>query len=123
MQSLDKGLEGTLDQLIRNGDVAAEDIQVADYDWHPGSEDFSQDYAIELRERVIADYFFALKAEARAVVWDKESDIWQLFRYAEFGAPTDAPKDYQKLNQRYMAIINKSKEYDVSLGLVQSLSD
>ena len=124
MQSLDKGLEGTVDQLFREGLItSADDVQVADYDWHPGSEDFSQDYAIELRERLIADYHYALDAGARTIVWDKEGDIWQLFRYAEFGGPSEAPKDYAQLNQRYIAIINKAKSYDVSLGLIQSFQD
>jgi hypothetical protein len=123
IQSLDKGLEGTIDQLIREGLIRADDVHVADYDWHPGSDDFSQSYAVNLRDRLIADHNFALENEARTIVWDKESDIWELFRYAEFGSPNDTPKDYQKLNQRYMAIINKVKGYDASLGLIQSMKD
>lgn len=123
MQSLDKGLEGTVNQLIEEGLIDAGDVHIAEYDWHPGSEDFSQEYAEALRDKFIADYYFALDA-ARTIVWDKESDIWELFRYAEFGKPnTTQRQDYAKLNQRYLALINKAKGYDVSLGLIQSMKD
>lgn len=122
MQSLDKGLEGTVNQLMAEGLLDASDIHIAEYDWHPGSEDFSQEYAENLRDRLINDYHVALDL-GRTVVWDKESDIWELFRYAAFGKPNEAPKDYAKLNQRYLALINKAKGYDVSLGLIQSMKD
>lgn len=122
LMSLDKGTEGVVDQLLQEGLVEAGDIQLAEYDWHPGSEDFSQEYAQALRDRLVADYYFALDA-GRTVVWDKESDIWEMFRYAEFGAPNTAPKDYAKLNQRYLALINKAKGYDVNFVLIQSMKD
>lgn len=123
MQSLDKGLEGTADQLMADGRLSPDDLRVADYDWHPGGEDFDQDYAIALRDRFIRDYEYALDNGARTIIWDKETDVWELFRYAEFGAPNDAPKNYAALNQRYIATINKVKAYDASLGLIQSLGD
>jgi len=116
--SFDKGLEGVVEEFVEAG----KRIQVADYDWHPGTEDFSQAYAQQLRDQVIRDYEYAL-ANARSILVDKETDLWELFRYAEFGRPNESPKDYVKLNQRYKAFINAAKKTDVNLVLIDSMKD
>lgn len=118
-QSLDKGLEGIIEEFVEVGKT----IYVRDYNWHPGTEGFSQEYASQLRDEFIVDYEFALEHGARLIVWDKETDVWEMFRYAEFGRPNDAPKDYAKLNQRYIALVNRVKNYEASLVLIQAMKD
>lgn len=118
-QSLDKGLEGVVEEFVEAG----KEIYVADYDWTPGADDFSQAFAREMRDKFIEDYLAALDAGARTIVWDKETDVWEMFRYAEFGKPNEAPKDYAKLNQRYIAIVNAVKNYNASLMVIQAMKD
>jgi hypothetical protein len=56
-------------------------------------------------------------------VWDKETNIWELFRYAEFGAPNDAPRNYPELNQRYRKYLQMAKATTVNFGCIQSMKD
>lgn len=116
VQSLDRGLEGVVARYTKD-----KDIYVAEYDWSP-TEDLSQEDAIAIRDKFIEDYEHALGV-ARTVIWDKETDVWELFRYAEFGEPNDAPRNYPKLNQRYRKYINMAKNTGINFGLIQSMKD
>lgn len=125
-RSFDDGLEGVIEEFLEERD----DIYVKQYKWHPGSKsakdddgEFNQDYAIELRDETEEDLAFALENGVRTVVDDKETDIWEMYRYAEFGGPSDAPKDYPALNQRYMAMINSVKGYNCNMILIQGMKD
>ncbi len=126
IQSLDKGTEGLAS--IREARNRGTKIYVKEYDWTPegsgsaaGADDFNQDYARKVRDEIIADYRYAMKAGVRVIIWDKETDIWEVFRYAEFGKPSASAKDYAKLNQRYMALINESKATTISFCLIQGM--
>jgi hypothetical protein len=112
--SFDKGLEGVIEPF-----QSQKDIYVSEYDWHP-TDNTSQDEAIELRDRYIEDWEHAITV-ARTVLVDKETQVWELFRYAEFGAPNDAPKNYPALYQRYRRLINITKELDLNVGFIQSM--
>ena len=116
VQSLDKGLEGVVERY--NAD---KEIYVAEYDWSP-DETLSQDDAIKLRDRFIEDFEHAIQV-ARTVIWDKETNIWELFRYAEFGEPNDAPRNYPKLNQRYRKYLQMPKATNINFGCIQSMKD
>lgn len=117
--SPDDGLEGVVEKHVQKG----KEIYERHYDWNPEAEGFSQDYAVEIREQFIADFRFGLK-HARTILVDKETDIWEIYRYAEFGGPSDAPKDYAKLNQRYFRLINEAKQSaGVNVGFIQSMKD
>lgn len=116
VQSLDKGLEGVVEKF-----QADKDIYVAEYDWSP-TDNLDQDEAVLLRDKFIADYEHALQ-HARTVIWDKESDVWQLFRYAEFGAPNDNPRNYDVLNQRYRKYVNAAKATDINFGCIEGMKD
>lgn len=121
VQSLDRGLEGVVEGIL--GADPEKEIYVKEYDWNPQDENFNQQTAIDLRDQIIADFEFGL-ANARTIVWDKETDMWEVFRYAEFGGPSDAPKDYAKLNQRYFHLINRVKSTPgVNMCLIQSMKD
>ena len=116
VQSLDKGLEGVVEPFAET-----KDIYTPEYDWAP-TEDLSQDDAIALRDRFCEDFEAALE-HARTIVWDKETLIWELFRYAEFGEPNDAPRNYPKLNQRYRKYLQMPKATNVNFGCIQSMKD
>jgi hypothetical protein len=114
IQSLDMGLEGVVEPFTRD-----KEIYIAEYDWHP-TDEMDQDQAIDLRDKFIEDFEHAV-LHARTVIWDKETDVWELFRYAEFGKPNDSPKDYAKLYQRYRRYINMPKSSDINFGLLQGM--
>lgn len=121
VQSLDKGMEGVVEKLL--AEEPDKEIYVKEYDWNPAG-DFDQDYAVALRDEILEDFTFGLE-NGRTVLWDKETDIREVFQYAEFGDPTSGNvKDYGKFNQRYFHLINKAKSIaGVNVGFIQSMKD
>ena len=123
VQSFDYGLEGVIQKFQRE-----KDIYVREYDWAPGQLEDQDDWetlrteARSIRDTFLADFEIALK-NGRTIVWDKETEVWELFRYAEFGGPSDAPKDYPKLNQRYRYHLRRPYERGLNFGLIQGLKD
>lgn len=119
--SLDKGLEGVVNKVLEESPT--KEIQVWEQDWFPTQDEDLQDRATELRDEFLERYTDAL-TWARTIVVDKESELWQLFRYAEFGPEAKGnPKDFDALNQRYRRWINQAKASDVNLGLIEGLKD
>lgn len=116
MQSLDQGLEG-----VAIEEYAKKEIYPIEYDWSP-TDELEQGAAIEIRDQFIKDFMYACK-HARTVLWDKENQAWEMFRYAEFGAPNDAPRNYPQLNQRYVKLINHPKSLEINFGLIQGMKD
>lgn len=114
--SLDQGLEGVVEEFQQD-----KEIFVQEYEWLP-TEETSQEEAIQLRDQFTEDFEFAL-TRARTIVIDKETQLWELFRYAEFGAPNDAPRNYPALNQRYRRLLNMPKGSDANFGIIQSMKD
>lgn len=116
VQSLDMGLEGVVEPFTEQ-----KDIYVAEYEWNPtDDQEDMQELAIQLRDKFIEDFIYAI-ANAKTVVWDKETDVYELFRYAEFGAPNDTPRDYPVLYQRYRRYINMVKPLEINFGVVQGM--
>lgn len=114
--SLDQGLQFTVDEF-----AAEKEILIREYEWMP-DDNLEQSEAQDIRDKLLEDYDIAL-LNARTILLDKETNIWELFRYAEFGAPKDSPLNYPELNARYRKFINKAKATDVNLGLIQSMKD
>lgn len=116
VQSFDRGLEG-----VNLSAYNEKDIYPIEYEWAPTTE-LSQEAAIELRDKFIEDHEYALK-HARTILVDKETDVWEIFRYGEFGEPNDSPRNYPALNQRYRKLVNMAKSTDVNIGWIQSMKD
>lgn len=114
VQSLDRGLEGVVEEW-----ATTKDIRVCEYDWTP-TDDMGQDEAIRVRDEIIADFEAAIGC-ARTVLWDKETQIWEVFRYAEFGAPNGNPRDYGALYQRYRRLFNMAKASTINFGVIQGM--
>lgn len=114
--SLDFGLEGVVEQYQND-----KDIYVKEYEWMP-TEDTSKEEAEALRDEFTEDFEQAIQ-HARTVIFDKETLIWELFRYAEFGAPNDAPRNYPALNQRFRRLLNMPKATGINFGLIEGLKD
>lgn len=122
--SMDRGTEGVIEQFIDQG----KEVRIVEYDWMTVDKTASdnnnelQDKAIEIRDQFIADHEVAVQ-HARTVIWDRETDIWELFRYAHLGKPNDDPKNYAPLNQMYRRLINLAKATDVNFGCIQGLKN
>lgn len=117
VQSLNLGLEGVVEQFQEH-----KEIRVVDYDWAPTDDTFTQEDAVKLRDQFIDDFVFAVE-HARTVIWDLESEVWELFRYAEFGGPSDRPNNFSQLNQRMRKYVNLPKKATINFGCIQSLKD
>ena len=122
VQSLDWGLEGVVEKF-----QDTKDIRVIDYDWAPSAEDEQtdcfKDQAIALRNKFMEDFLFACR-HARTVIWDKETDVWNLVRYAEFGAPkADVPRDFDKANQYMRKYVNHPKKLTINFGLIEDVRE
>lgn len=117
--SFDKGMEGVVERVLNEN--PDKEIYVSEYEWSPTA-DLDQKEAVDLRDKVEEDFQHACQS-ARTVLIDKEQDLWELMRYAEFGAPNDAPRNYPALNQRYRHLINMPKSLDINFGLVEGMKD
>lgn len=126
--NIDQGTEGVVEQFRKDG----KEIYEETYVWIPGDPDDVdeektadlQELAIELRNKFEKDFAYAIANGARTLVVDTESRFWQMYRYAEFGSPKgDNPRDFDEVNQRFEAFINKAKAADVNLLLMRSMKD
>ena len=122
LQSLDWGHEGVIEKFHDK-----KEIRVVDYDWAPTKEDEQtegfQEKAKKLRDQFIEDYVIACSA-GRTVIWDKETDVWNLFRYAEFGAPKgDKARDFDKANQAMRKYVNWPKKLTINMVFIEDVRD
>lgn len=120
IQSLDQGLEGVVEPFQKD-----KDIYIAEYDWSTldKADEALWEVAKTLRDQFTEDFKHAIQ-HARTVIWDKETDVWGLFRYAEFG-PEEAgrPKDWEALKARLRTLINMPKALDINFGMVQGMKN
>lgn len=120
--SFDFGTEGTVDRE----EFRDKDIRVVPYEWiiDPAKEDaILKAEAVELRNQFKEDYFLAC-AHARTVVIDKETELWNLVRYAEFGSPKgDVPRDFDKANQYMRMLVNYPKKFTINAGFIEDTKE
>lgn len=123
VQTLDQGLEGVADRFVQAG----KEIYVAEYDLGQtvGSE-YTHELAQAARDKFVEDFEHAIQY-ARTIIWDRESDMFSLFSYAESGT-TDkygalVPKDWDKLKGSIRRLIAMAKASDVNFGIIQGMRD
>lgn len=123
VQTLDQGLEGVIEPF-----ATQKDIYVANYDLgqEPGGE-FTHELAVQARDKFIADFEHAI-GYARTIVWDRESDMFPLFSYAEFGTPEmyangSTGKDWDKLKGGIRRLISMAKASDINFGIIQGMKN
>lgn len=120
VQTMDLGLEGVVEPF-----TAQKDIYVADYDiGQTIGESFTHAKAVESRNKFIEDFEDAIQ-KAHTIIWDRETDVFRLFQFAEFGTD-DAygaapPKDWDKLKDTIRRMIAMAKASDVNFGLIQGM--
>lgn len=120
--SLDFGTEGTVDQQVFEG----KDIRVVPYEWviDPDKSDTElREEAQVLRNKFKEEYFIACE-HARTVIVDKETELWNLVRYAEFGSPkADVPRDFDKANQYMRMLINYPKKFTTNALFIEDTKE
>jgi len=122
VQTLDLGLEGVVERF-----AADKEIYTATYDLgqEPGSE-FTVAKAQEAVSKFVEDFEHAI-VNARTIVWDRESDVWPLFFFAEFGTD-DAfgaapPKDWDRLKGKIRRLIQMAKTTDINFGIIRGMKN
>lgn len=122
VQSLDQGLEGVVQKYAND-----KEIYLAEYDLGitPG-DPFTHEKAKDARNKFVEDFEHALTV-ARTIVWDRESDMWPLFSYAEFGTPemfgAAGGRDWEKLKGDIRRLIAMAKASDVNFGIIQGMKN
>jgi hypothetical protein len=122
VQTLDHGLEGVVEKF-----AADKEIYVAEYDLgqEVGSE-FTHEVAVAARDKFVADFEYAL-GYARTIIWDRESDMFPLFSYAEFGTPdafgAASGKDWDKMKGGIRRMIAMAKSSDINFGIIQGMKN
>jgi hypothetical protein len=109
------GTEGVAEKFLEEG----KDIRAIQYRFDKSR--MNQTEAQEMRDQFIEDYELALD-NARTVQWD-ETEVWELFRWAEFGADSDAPRFYAPLNARYRFLLQSAYDAGVNLQLIQKVKE
>lgn len=121
IQSFDMGLEGVVETFAKE-----KDIYVVEYElMNPDGTELDQARGEEVRDKFIEDYEAALKS-ARTIIWDRETDVFDVFKYAENGgvdANGSNPLNWDKLKGRLRRLINMSKATDVNFGLIQGMKN
>lgn len=116
VQSTDEGLEGVAEEFRKGG----KEIYAENYD--PNTTDLEQDGAIEIRNKMLEDLdYFIEHSPKGTILWDKETQIYDIFKFAEFGAPSDNPSNYYALYQRYRRVFSKIKASDLNFGVIQGM--
>lgn len=122
VQTLDQGLEGVVEPF-----TASKDIHIAEYDLGqtPGAT-FTHALAVDARDKFVADFEHAIQ-HARTIIWDRESDMFPLFSYAEFGTPdafgAATGKDWDKMKGGIRRLIAMAKACDVNFGIIQGVKN
>ena len=114
--SFDVGLEGVVEKFV----AAGTEVFSTEYEFDKNS--CTQDDAQVLRNRFEEDYARAL-VQARTIQIDTESELWEVYRYAEFGSASDAPRNYVALNARYRDLIQRAYDKGVNLQLIQKMKE
>lgn len=81
-----------------------------------------QSAAMELWKQFRADYDEAL-THCRTILWDREDLMYEMQRFANFGAQSDAPKEYGPLYLEYGWLIQKSQAHGVNLGVLRGIRE
>lgn len=78
--------------------------------------------ASALWDRSRDDFDMALE-KSRTILIDREDMMYEIQRYANFGAQSDAPKEYGPLYIEYGWLIQKAQAANVNLGLLRGIRE
>jgi len=105
---MDRGLEGVVEKFAAEKDIFIKSfrgMQSADYatKW----EAFEAGY-----HRLLSD------ASIRSIIWDTDTESWEMARLAYFGRQSSIPLKYPPLNTLYRKLIDEAFDADKNLILI-----
>jgi hypothetical protein len=123
VQSLDQGTEGIAEPLIQKG----KKIYLTKYSANTNElreikdDDERMAAAEEIASQIEDDFLYAIANGIRSILWDKENQVYDIVKYAELGAPSDAPSNYYPIHQRLEAMIAAAKESDINFVCIRAM--
>jgi hypothetical protein len=114
------GAEGVAQKFIR-GEVAGfpkKDILAKYYKFRKDKQD--QEMAKDVRDEFEEDYAYALSHGAKSLQID-ESELWEVYRFAEYGRESSKGIFYGPLNRRVSGLIQDAIDAGVNLQLIQKV--
>lgn len=118
--SFDNNIKGVVEKF-----QDTKDIYVKKYKWLTSNKS-DQSEAQDIRDAYEEDFLaaVALVKDKGTLVVDRESDTWELYRYAEFGAPNAGSiNNYPALHAKIRKLLNVVKETDINCGFLQGLQN
>jgi hypothetical protein len=112
------GIEGMVEKFFK-APLGPKEIHQVQYRFNKKRN--QQEDAIEIKERFIADYEFALN-NARTIQID-ETELWELCRFAEWGRESARGREYGPLNGEYRGWIQDAYDAGVNLQLIQKVKE
>lgn len=118
-QSIDIGTEGVIQKF------PDKKVMLANYDvevsrkLREAGEDAVITHIAQQWEKFVDDYYAALKAGVRTIVWDTASEVWEFLRLARLGKLTQVmPKNYTEVNNEFRGLLRKAYSHDSNLILL-----
>lgn len=120
--NVDYGLEGLVNETF-----AGKEIHVADYRLQKGpfGSKATQKRCIELVRQFTEDYRQLINEKRRVSIgWDTASELWQVFRFADFGRLAQVlPNRYNKVNTLWADLLNEIYKSRHNLILIHRMTD
>jgi hypothetical protein len=117
--NFDYGLEGVIEQFQQTKAIYVSTVKL---DFKGGKEQIIAAAEKEL-EKVEANYQTALK-QARTIVIDTGSELWELLRLAAFGKLEKVmPHQYTEVNQSMVRLMNLAYDSDANLLMTHRLKE
>jgi len=112
-------------------EFAGKNIKWVNYDFNPSRildpDEYTQttkrtDAALAELERFHKNYVISLR-NFRTVGIDKDEALWELIRYARFGAMTTRPNKYYEPNLEFAGIFHDASKAGVNLGILRGMKE
>ena len=120
--NLDVGLEGVIEKFRKD-----KVIYTHDYPYRTEMGASTMAIAQPIWEKFKADYkFFLNSKEIRTIVWDTESEAFDLLRYARLGTlalPRDVSYKYGPVNAEFREMIRTAFASDKNLIIIKKMKD
>lgn len=117
------GVEGVAQKFLKtraDGGLGPKEIHVIQYRFNKKKN--TQDDAVALKEQFLEDYEAALNSPARTLQID-ETELYELFRFAEWGRESARGREYGPLNGEYRGLLQDAYDASKNLHLIQKVKE
>ncbi len=117
---------GGLKGLRNNPLFKGKDVRVVDYCGELNIGKLPKDKRVEAAIRAMAHFqedWEVAVANARTLVVDKETMLWEMLRYAHDEVESPDPKSFDELNLIIRGIVQDAENHSLNLGLIRDIAD